>query len=175
MRTSLKLIAASGLLVAMGLVGPVAVAGDGKAGVTFGQLAVRLATIIEIDLPASKPERSAAAALRRIGVSIDRNLNRMMTEGDLLLIGASLGIEVSSSDPTAPVSVVQSASFSQAVEVSLWGAQAEASAESGDKEDDINASCQGRASRAGRRGTPASPASPNATAGPCTGSGEPQP
>ncbi len=174
MRTSLKLIAASGLLVAMGLAGPVAMAGDGKAGVTFGQLAVRLATIIEIDLPTSKPEKVAADALRRIGVSIDRDLNRMVTEADLLQIGASLGVEVSSSDPAAPVNGVQSASFSQAVEVALWGAQAEVGTE-GDKEDDANASCQGRASRAGRRGTPASPASPNATAGPCTGSGEPQP
>jgi len=172
MRTSLKLIAATGVLIAVGTIGSIAVAKEGKAGVTLGQLAVRLASIIEVSLPTVEPEAAAADALRRIGIKLDRDLDRMLTEADLVRIGAQLAIEVSSSDPKAPVGPTMSAAFARAAEVALWTAQATTAAE-GNGDDDAHASCRGRAARAGRRGTPASPASPNATAGPCDDPGTP--
>ena len=145
-------------------------AGQGQdRGITLGDLATRMAGAIGLDLPSVNRQIAAAEELRALGVTIGRDLKRFVTEGDLVNIGGSVGVAVTSSQPGRAVGRAKTATFVRTIESSLQRAASSAiGAEGGDKEGDIKPSCTGRARRhAHRKGTPASPASPNATAGPC--------
>ena len=164
---------------------------------SVGHLAVQLAQSAGIDLPAEDQAPAAAAALRRFGIDLGPSLDRPILERDLVSLGRSLGVRVTTSNPDGVASPAQGAMLASSLRGALPGidkkddnpgqgggqgnggsngqANNGSNGQGGGKEGDINASCQGRESRSKRKGTPASPADPNATAPPCTGDEEPQP
>lgn len=90
--------------LALGLVasGTFVAADDGAAVFTIGDLAVRLAQDLRVDLPAEGAE-AATAALASAGVTISGDLTRQLREKDLTEILNQLGLHLTTSKPDRPV------------------------------------------------------------------------
>ena len=176
MRSEERRAAIPGLLIIVGVLAFGAPSIADPSGITIGDLALKIARLTEVDLPQGGTAQAAATALQGMGIPLGLELSRTVTEADLIAICQAVGAEVSSANLAGPVGDAKGSAFVRSIEASLRAARSRLAAlEGGDKEGEVKASCTGRAARAVRRGTPASPASPNATAGPCTGPGEPQP
>jgi len=101
-----RLVAVLGLSLGLAATGGLAAADDSADVYTVGELAVRLAQDLRVDLPTESAE-AATAALASAGVTISGDLTRQLREKDLTEILNQLGLHLTTSKPERPVDEVR--------------------------------------------------------------------
>jgi len=96
------LIAVVGLAVAFGASGTLMAGPDSSAVYTVGELALRLATELRLDVPGEGAE-VASAVLASAGVTISGDLTRELRERDVAEILNQLGLQLTTSNPDRAV------------------------------------------------------------------------
>lgn len=121
--------------------GTLVAAGPGSETVTVGWFLHQVAVARQIP---SSSEHDAWAALRGAGIELPRmDAAKVLTEGDVVEIGRSLGLNVDSSTPSAPFDRIRAQAFAETV-VPGTGVDAPSTRDSGGTPNDASNNGKGK-------------------------------